>query len=95
MPCRHADGRAGPRIRPVAELDRRSATPTRHGRIEDRPWHQMSPERADGRCTVWQRPDGPRAVAELPGVSYGKVYSLLQAAGVRVRPRGGRPIKEF
>lgn len=32
-----------------------------------------------------------REVAELNGVSYGKIYRLLQDAGVSMRPRGGRP----
>jgi hypothetical protein len=32
-----------------------------------------------------------REVAGLNGVSYGKIYRLLQDAGVRMRPRGGRP----
>jgi hypothetical protein len=32
-----------------------------------------------------------REVAGLNGVSYGKIYRLLQDAGVSMRPRGGRP----
>ena len=32
-----------------------------------------------------------REIAWLNGVSYGKIYRLLQDAGVSMRPRGGRP----
>ncbi|WP_410611393.1 helix-turn-helix domain-containing protein [Amycolatopsis sp. lyj-109] len=35
-----------------------------------------------------------RAVAELNGVSYGKIYRLLQDTDVQLRPRGGKPSRE-